>query len=81
MIVIIVFDKINKTVNLIAVPVPNDYNICNKHPQKIRAHKNLSGEIKTLWNLNKVQITPIIVGAMGTFYKKFDEASFSKKSR
>ena len=32
----------------------------------------MSGEIKTLWNLNKVQITPAIVGAMGTFYKKFD---------
>ena len=39
----------------------------------IRAYRNLSGEIKTLWNLNKVQITPVIVGALGTFYKKFDD--------
>ena len=39
----------------------------------IRAYRNLSGEIKTLWNLNKVQITLVIVGAMGTFYKKFDD--------
>ena len=70
---IIVLDKINKTANLIEVAVPNDYNICNKRLQKIRAYTNLSGEIKTLWNLNKVQITPVIVGAMGTFYKKFDD--------
>ena len=70
---IIMVDKINKTANLIEVAVPNDYNICNKRLQKIRAYTNLSGEIKTLWNLNKVQITPVIVGAMGTFYKRFDD--------
>ena len=39
----------------------------------IRAYTNLSGEIKTLWNLNKVQITLVIVAAMGTFYKKNDD--------
>ena len=39
----------------------------------IRAYRNLSGEIKTLWNLNKVQITLVVVGAMRTFYKKFDD--------
>ena len=70
---IIVVDKINKTANMIEVAVPNDYNICSKRLQKIRAYTNLSGEIKTLWNLNKVQITPVIVGALGTFYKKFDD--------
>ena len=70
---IIVVDKINKTVSLIEVAVPNDYNICNKPLQKIRAYTNLSGEIKTLWNLNKVQIIPVIVGAMRTFNKKIDD--------
>ena len=70
---IIVVHKINKTANLIELAAPNDYNICNKRLQKILAYKNLSDEIKTLWDLNKVQITPIIVGAMGAFYKKFDD--------
>ena len=70
---IILVEKINKAANMTEVAVPNDYNICNKRLQKIRAYANLSGEIKTLWNLNKVQITPIIIGAMGTFYKTFDE--------
>ena len=46
---IIAMVKINKTANLIAVAVPNDYNICNKRLQKIRAYTNLSGEIKTLF--------------------------------
>ena len=39
----------------------------------MRASTNLSGEIMTLRDLNKVQITPVIVGAMGAFYKKFDD--------
>ena len=70
---ITVVDKINKKANLIEVAVPNDYNICNKCLQKIRANTNLSREIKTLWNLNKVRITPITVGFMETFYNKFDD--------
>ena len=72
---IIVVDKINKTANLIEVAVPNDYNIYNKRQmlQSFGTYANLSGEIKTLWNLSKVQITLVIVGAMGTFYKNFDD--------
>ena len=66
-------DKINKTANLIKVAVPNDYNICNKLLQKIQAHADLSGKIKTIWNLNKVHITQIIIGAVGTFYNKFND--------
>ena len=42
---IIVLNKINKTANLIEVAIPNDYNICNKRIQKIRAYTNLSSEI------------------------------------
>ena len=70
---IIVVDKINKTANLIEVTVSNNCNICNKPLQNVRAYTNLSGDINTLWNLNKVQITPVIVGAMGTFYNKLDD--------
>ena len=68
-----VVHKINKTTNLTEVAFPNDYNICNKRLQKIESYTNLSGEIKTLWNLNKVQINPVIVSALGMFYKKIDD--------
>ena len=70
---IIVMDKINKTGNLIEIASPSDYNVCNKRLPNIRTYTNLSDEINTLWNLNKVQITPVTVGAMGTFYKRFDD--------
>ena len=67
--------KINKTANLIEIAFPNDYNICNKRLQKIESYTNLSGEIKTPWNLNKAQINPVIVGALRMFYKRIDEIS------
>ena len=69
---IIIVDKIRRTANLIDVAVPIDYGITQKWLDKIRKYNDLSGEIKTLWNLTKVDITPIIIGAMGTFYKTFD---------
>ena len=70
-----VVHKINKTANLIVIAFPNDYNICNKRLQKIESYTNLSDEIKTPWNLNKVQINPVIVGALRMFYKRIDEIS------
>ena len=66
-------DKINKTANLIDVAAPNNCNIYNKRLQKIRAYTNMSGEIKILWNLSRVQISLIIIGAMRMFLGKFDD--------
>ena len=53
--------------------IPNDYNIAAKHLEKIRKYTDLAIEIKSLWNLRKVEIVPMIIGATGTFYHKFDD--------
>ena len=37
------------------------------------AYTNLPSEIKTLWNLNKVQTNAIVFDAMRKFCKKFDD--------
>ena len=68
---ITVVDKINKTVNLRSLSQMTTITAINV--SKKYEHIQLSCEIKTLWNLNKVQITPIIVGNMGTLYNKFDD--------
>ena len=70
---IVVIKKAQKEANIIDVAIPNDYNICQKRFEKMRNYTNLSGEIKTLWKLSKVKITPIIIGAMGTIYKQMDK--------
>ena len=70
---IIVVDKATNTANIIDVAIPNDYNITRKRLDKIRAYTDLAVEIKTLWNLQKVNIIPVIIGATGTFYKNFEK--------
>ena len=72
---IIVLDKRTNTANIIDVAIPNDYSIARKRLEKLRAYADLSVEIKTLWKLTKVTITPIVIGASGTFYKGFDDDS------
>ena len=69
---IILINKLTRTAAIIDIAVPNDYNIARKRLDKLRAYTDLSVEIKTLWNLTKVQIIPIIIEASGTFYNGFD---------
>ena len=66
-------NKNKNEANIIDIAIPNDYNIAQKRLEKIRNYTNLSIEIKTLWKLLKVKITPIIIGAMGTMFKEFNK--------
>lgn len=68
---IIVVNKLSNEANIIDVAIPSDYRIAQKRLEKIRNYADLSTEIKTLWRLSKVQITPIIIGATGTMFKEF----------
>ena len=70
---LIVIDKDRNEANIIDIAVPNDYRIAQKRLEKIRNYTTLAGEIKTLWKLSKVKIIPIIIGAMGSMYKQFDD--------
>jgi len=69
---IMVVDKTNNEANIIDVAIPNDYRIAQKRLEKIRNYTDLSTEIKTLWRLSRVRITPIIIGAMGSMFNQFD---------
>ena len=70
---ILVIDKSKSEANIIDIAIPSDYNLAQKRLEKIRNYSNLAVEIKTLWTLTKVRITPIIIGAMGTIYKDIDK--------
>ena len=70
---LIVLDKREKTANIIDIAVPNDYRIAQKRLEKLRNYSDLSTEIRTLWRLSNVTITPIIIGATGYMVKTFDK--------
>ena len=69
---IILLNKTKRKATIIDIAVPNDTNIAMKRLEKLRNYTDLAVEIKTLWNLTKVDIVPIVIGATGVFHKEFE---------
>ena len=66
---IILIDKLNKTVQIIDIAIPSDYNIIEKRNEKITKYIDLSIELKRMWNMENITIIPVIIGTTGTVYK------------
>ena len=62
---IIFVDKREQTVMFIDVTIPNDHNIIEKKLEKIEKYTDLGIEIKELWNMQRVDIVPIVIGCTG----------------
>ena len=56
---------------IIDVAIPGDCRISEKEIRKIEKHQNLKRELKRLWSLNKVEVVPVVVGALGCIRKCF----------
>ena len=70
---IIIHNKFTNKISIIDIAIPNDYNVVEKRAEKIRKYVDLAIEIKTLWNVSKVDIVPIIIGANGIVHGKFQD--------
>ena len=68
---IIFVDKREQTVMFIYVTIPNDHNIIEKKLEKIEKYTDLGIEIKELWNMQRVDIVPIVIGCMGVADNSF----------
>ena len=66
---IVIIDKVNQIVQIIDISIPSDYNVITKRNEKITKYIDLSIEIKKMWNMQKIAIIPVIIGATGTVYK------------
>ena len=64
-------DKREQTVLFIDVTIPNDHNIVEKRLEKIEKYTDLGIEIKELWNMQRVNIVPIVIGSMGVVDNSF----------
>ena len=63
---IVVVDKVERSCLVIDIACPFDTSIDQKEQEKIEKYQDLKREIKRLWNLRKVKVVPIVVGALGT---------------
>ena len=70
---ILVFEKISRSAIIIDIAVPADVNIARKRTENNQNYSDLSFELKQIWNVDKVMIIPVIIGATGIIHKNFGD--------
>ena len=68
---LILVDKKAKSCVITDVAIPGDCRIREKEIEKIEKYQNLKRELKRLWSLKKVEVVPVVVGALGCISKAF----------
>ena len=58
---------------MIDVAVPGDTRIVTKEQDKILVYQDLKREIKKNWDLRKVYIVPVVIGALGAVTSNFSK--------
>ena len=70
---IVVVDKVKKETMIIDVAIPPDARVWDKEQGKIEKYSLLKDEIAKLWQMKKVFVIPIVVGALETITTKFEK--------
>ena len=70
---IVVWDKEKKKAQVIEVSVPNDLGLNVAERRKINKYYHLAEDLKRNWNLDSIEIIPVIVGALGLIKKNLTE--------
>ena len=61
--VIMVVDKVKKDTMIIDMVMPGDTRVCDKEQEKIEKYILLKDVIAILWQMKKIAVIPIVVGA------------------
>ena len=64
-------DKVKKETMIIDVAIPGDTTVCDKEQEKIKKYSLLKDTIAILWQMKKLAVIPIVVGALGVITAKF----------
>ena len=62
---IVVWDKTKKEAKIIEVSVPNDFGLNRAEREKMNKYQDLKNDLRQTWELNEIDIIPVIVGATG----------------
>ena len=62
---IVVWHRTEKWAKIIEVSVPNDYGLNRKEREKLDKYQDLKHDLKDTWELEDIEIVPVIVGATG----------------
>ena len=70
---IVIGNKMEKTAIVTDTAIPGDKRIIDKETEKIEKYQNLKREIQRLWNLKKIDVTPVVLGPLGSVTKNFEK--------
>ena len=68
-----VVSKAKKEIMILDVAIPGHTRVLDKKQEKIEKYSLLKGKIARLWQMKKVVVIPIVVGALGTITTKFEK--------
>ena len=69
---IVVVDKKEKSCQIIDIAVPGDLRVHTKEEEKIENYGDLKREVAVLWSLRRVEVIPVVVGALGAVTKRLE---------
>ena len=53
--------------------MPADRRVEEKEQENIEKYNDLKREIGRMWGIRKVQVVPVVIGALGSVTKRFDK--------
>ena len=53
--------------------MPADRRVEEKEQEKVEKYNDLKREIGRMWGIRKVQVVPVVIGALGSVTKRFDK--------
>ena len=69
---IVVVIKKERKCMIIDIAIPGDVRVVNKEEEKVIKYQELKHEIARMWAMTKVDIIPVVVGALGAVTKKLE---------
>ena len=70
---IVVTDKKEKACIIVDIAVPSDRRVEEKEQEKVEKYEDLKREIGRMWGIRKVQVVPVVIGALGSVPKGFNK--------
>ena len=66
-------EKEEKKCLIVDIAIPDDKNVGVKEEEKVQKYDKLKWEIKELWSMKRVDVVPVVIGALGTVSKKLEK--------
>ena len=67
---IVVVEKENRQCFIIDIASPGDSRVFTKENEKVEKYQDIKREIARLWKLKKVEVVPVVIGALGSVSKR-----------